>query len=159
MLKSLHKLLASKLSAQGDEQDPVVREHAIQVATGALLVELSRADFRENVVESETIYGLLKTHFELSGPEAESLLQRAEDKSDEVVSLYELTRLLNDELSEQERCHVVGLMWQVALADEHLHSHEDHLVRKVAELLYVPRSQMMRLRHEALKGVGEPGGS
>jgi len=40
-------------------------------------------------------------------------------------------------------------MWQVAFVDQHLHRYEDHLIRKVAELVYVPTVEMLRLRHEA----------
>ena len=37
-----------------------------------------------------------------------------------------------------EKQRVVEMLWQVALADRRLDKHEDHLVRRIAELLYVP---------------------
>jgi uncharacterized tellurite resistance protein B-like protein len=134
-------------SAAPDE--PRQREHAVRVATAALLVELARADFREDVVENEAIFDLLRRHFALSAEESEALMQSAEQEADAAVSLHGFTRLLNDELDAVEKARVVELLWRVGFADERLHRYEDHLVRKVAELLYVPHSEVVRLRHQA----------
>ena len=40
------------------------------------------------------------------------------------------------------------MLWEVALADEGLDKYEDYLVRKIAELLYVPHAELIRLRHK-----------
>jgi uncharacterized tellurite resistance protein B-like protein len=39
------------------------------------------------------------------------------------------------------------MLWRVALADEHLDKHEDHLVRKIAGLLYVSHADLIRIRN------------
>ena len=39
------------------------------------------------------------------------------------------------------------MLWQVALADRGLDKHEDHLVRRIAELLYVSHSDLIRIRN------------
>ena len=39
------------------------------------------------------------------------------------------------------------MLWQVALADSRLDKHEDHLVRRIAELLYVSHSDLIRIRN------------
>jgi uncharacterized tellurite resistance protein B-like protein len=69
------------------------------------------------------------------------------------VSLHGFTRLLNDELDESEKSRVIGMLWKISVADEHLHRYEDALVRKVAELLYVPHREMVRLRHSAVEEI------
>jgi uncharacterized tellurite resistance protein B-like protein len=40
-------------------------------------------------------------------------------------------------------------MWQVAFSDDHLDKYEEHLIRKVADLLYVSHSDLMRMKHQA----------
>ncbi len=42
---------------------------------------------------------------------------------------------------------MVEMLWQVALADRRLDKHEDHLVRRIAELLYVSHSDLIRIRN------------
>jgi uncharacterized tellurite resistance protein B-like protein len=130
-------------------EDAADREHGLNMIAAALMVEVARADFREDVVESERIFELLKHEFRLSPEETELLMNRATQEVDEAVSLYDFTRVMNDKLSEQEKRRVLRLMWQVAFVDQHLHRYEDHLIRKVAELVYVPTVEMLRLRHEA----------
>jgi uncharacterized tellurite resistance protein B-like protein len=151
MIKALQKIIEDALRRGEDDASGADREHAVKVATAALLIEVARADFRENVVESEAVFHALKTEFELAPKEAESLMRLAEEEADNAVSLHGFTRLLNDQLDETEKSRVIGMLWKISVADEHLHRYEDALVRKVAELLYVPHQELVRLRHNALE--------
>ena len=145
MIKLLKDLLEQALVDQAEESAD--REHALALATAALLVEIARADYRDEVVENELIFELLKSHFTLSPEEAEALLNQAADEVDHAVSLQGFTRLLHENLSEQEKLRVLEMLWQVALADKHLDRHEDHLIRRVAELLYIPHRDVIRVRN------------
>lgn len=146
MIESIKNLWGMAFSDQS--QDPVDRDHGLNLIAAALMVEVARADFREDVVESERIFELLKQEFSLTPEEAELLMNRATREVDEAVSLYEFTRVMNDKLSEQEKRQVLRLMWQVAFVDQYLHRYEDHLIRKVAELVYVPTVEMLRIRQD-----------
>ena len=145
MIKLLKDLLEQALVDQAEESAD--REHALALATAALLVEIARADYRDEVVVNELIFELLKSHFTLSPEEAEALLNQAADEVDHAVSLQGFTRLLHENLSEEEKLRVLEMLWQVALADKHLDRHEDHLIRRVAELLYIPHRDVIRVRN------------
>jgi len=45
-------------------------------------------------------------------------------------------------------------MWRVGYADQRLHKYEEHLVRKIAELLYVPHSVFISARHRVAREHG-----
>ncbi len=45
------------------------------------------------------------------------------------------------------------LLWRIAYANEALHRHEEYLVRKVADLLYVPHSAFIATKHKARKST------
>ncbi len=147
MIESIKNLWSQAFSEGPD--NPADREHGLNLIAAALMLEVARSDFREDVVESERIFELLKQEFRLTPEDAELLMNRATQEVDEAVSLYEFTRVMNDQLSEQEKRVVLRLMWQVAFVDQHLHRYEDHLIRKVAELVYVPTVEMLRLRQDA----------
>ena len=66
---------------------------------------------------------------------------------DRAVELQQFTRRLHEQLSTAEKLRVVEMLWQVALADRILDKHEDHLVRRIAELLYVSHSDLIRIRN------------
>ncbi len=132
------------------DTDPVAREQRLRVATAALLVEMSRADFDEDDVERDTARKVLSTHFDLDAAEATELLGLADSRADEAVSLHEFTNLLHQHLPVEDKHEIVRMLWSVALADARLDKHEEHLVRKVAGLLYVSHSDLMRIKHRVL---------
>ena len=149
MLRNIRELLSESLSA-GREEAPADRERALKLATATLLIEVMRADYRENLTENEMVFLQLKRYFDLSEDDAFLLVQEAEREADHAVSLQGFTRLLHERLSLEEKHAVVEMLWRVAMADEHLDKHEDHLVRKIADLLYVSHGDLIRIRNTVL---------
>lgn len=132
---------------EGTQEQAPDPGHALQLATAALLVEVTKADFEEQVAENEKTYALLKQHFDLTDEEAEALLGAGYAEAERVVSLQELTRQLHETLTEDEKVKVVEMLWEVAYADSNLHAQEDYLVRKIADLLYVPHAKLIQARN------------
>ncbi len=147
MLKKLREIFNNSL-INPDQEDPADRDHALRLATAALLIEVVRADYEEDITETEAVIRQLQTHFDLTEEETLLLVEEAAQKADHSVSLQEFTRLLHDNLSEKEKHSVIEMLWLIALADDHLDKHEDYVVRKVAELLYVTHGDLIRIRNE-----------
>lgn len=122
---------------------------AIDLATAILLIEVSRADFEQDETELASIRNLLLQHLSLCEEEVDTLLQSAHEKADQLVSLQHITRLMNEQLDQRGKVKVIELMWKVAYADGEKHHYEEHLLRKVADLLYVSHSDFIRARHQA----------
>lgn len=147
MLKALTDLFDRAFAEEGHAEQPHARRHAVQLATALLLVEVARADFSEDLVEDEKTFELLRDFFDLSPEEARLLVQEAKSEADRAASLQSFTRRLHQRLSVEEKHGVVEMLWKVALADDRLDKHEDHLVRKIADLLYVSHSDLIRIRN------------
>ena len=152
MLKALTDMFAG-LTGDAAGTD-AVSEHELQLATAVLLVETARVDYSHDDVEREAIIRLLSEHLSLSGQEIATLIENAESEADHAASLQGFTRRLHDELEYDEKQRIVEMLWQVAFADDELSKHEDGLVRKVGDLLYVSRSDQMRLREAARERSG-----
>ena len=136
-----------------DSDDTAARERAVRVATALLLIEVARADYADDYAEDETIRAALKQFFALDDAAAALLFEEARSAADRAVELQQFTRRLHEQLSLGEKQRVIEMLWQVALADERLDKHEDHLVRRIAELLYVPHSELIRIRNR-VRGAG-----
>lgn len=145
MLAKLTSLFDRSLTAA--EKDPAAREHALRVATALLLVEVARADQVADGTEATIMVASLQQFFALEEEEAAALIEEATATADHAVELQQFTRRLHEQLSTAEKLRVVEMLWEVALADARLEKHEDHLVRRIAELLYVTHSDMIRLRN------------
>jgi uncharacterized tellurite resistance protein B-like protein len=147
MLKALTDLLDRAFAEEDRAEQPHARRHAVQLSTALLLVEVARADFSEDLVEDEKTFELLRDFFDLSADEARLLVREAKSEADRAASLQSFTRRLHQRLSVEEKHGVVEMLWKVALADDRLDKHEDHLVRKIADLLYVSHSDLIRIRN------------
>ena len=145
MLRKLAALFDGAFARE--TEDPAAREHGLRVATALLLIEVAKADFADDVAEDETMLASLKQFFALDDTAAALLLEEARGTADRAVELQQFTRRLHEQLSVSEKQRVIEMLWQVALADRKLDKHEDHLVRRLAELLYVPHSDVIRIRN------------
>lgn len=152
MLKALTDLFDTALSSKV-EPAAESREHGIQLATALLLVEVARADYETDLTEDDEIVALLRASFALDDEELALLVAEARAESDHVASLQAFTRTLHEQLSVGEKHRVIEMLWRVAFADLHLDKHEDHLVRKVAGLLYVSHSDLIRIRNKVRQSV------
>ena len=121
-----------------------------QLALASLLVEMARADFDETHDEHSLIIDLLARHYDLSAAESLELLNKARAANNKAVCLFDFTRSLHNSLDAEQKIDVIRLLWKVANADNKLDKYEDYLVRKVADLLYVSDSDVIRLKHEVM---------
>ena len=121
-------------------------EHKIQLATAALLIELSRADFEQSDIETDAVISALKKSCQLADSEIESLITLANQELDQSTSLYQFTRLVNDHFDYPQKLTLIGSLWNVAYADGEVDRYEDHMIRKVSELVYVKHSDFIRLK-------------
>ncbi len=122
-------------------------EHGLRLATAALLFEMLRADDDEHPDERSAIERVLRDQFELSKEETLELSRLADQEAAEAASLYQFTGLINDHFTPEQKVSVVEMLWQVAYADGSLDPYEEALVRKIADLIYVPHRDFIRAKH------------
>ena len=128
-------------------------QHGLQLATAALLFEMLRADDDEHPDERHALEQALQKCFALSESETRQLSQLADREAAESVSLHQFTGLINRHFSPDEKIRVVEMLWQVAYADGSLDRYEEALVRKIAELIYVPHREFMQAKHRVLEAL------
>jgi uncharacterized tellurite resistance protein B-like protein len=147
MLKALTGFFEDRFG--GDTAaDTATKEQELKLATAVLLVEVARADFREDEVEIDAVADLLKERLGVARHDVERLVAEAKQKADHSASLQSFTRQLHQELTLEEKHRIIEMLWRVALADSTLDKHEDHLIRKVAGLLYISHSDLIRIRND-----------
>ena len=150
MIKQFINQVVDAISAPTrDGEDPESRDAALRSATAVLMLDVARSDHVFEESEFERVIGLVEKHFGMSPEDAAELVNAADEKAEDLVSLHEFTQLLHNNLDENEKARIVGLLWQVAYADGRLDKYEDSLVRKISDLLHVSRGRSMRLKHDA----------
>ena len=145
----MKKFLLNIIQISRIEVSEVDPDHALRVATAILLVEVVRADFLLQQSELLRLRTILQQQFALTEEELDALLEQAEQGADTLVSLQHITRLLNQNFDHAMKLRVVEMMWELVYADGEKNHYEEHLIRQVADLLYISHSEFIRARHRA----------
>ena len=146
-------MLIAKLKTlfrQAEDAQAQPHNRVLEPTCAAPMVEVARADFAVEATELDTVNALLTEQFDLAPEELVSVTERAAQQADAATCLYEFTRTLNELASAEEKRALLAMMWRVAMADDVLSRYEEHLIRKVADLLYVPHSDFMAAKQQAL---------
>jgi|TARA_R100000005_G_scaffold94241_1_gene71633 uncharacterized tellurite resistance protein B-like protein len=134
-----------------EEDSKEARQHRVQLAAAALLIETARADFTQDASEEAALEQMLSESLVLPRHEVKALIEAASTRVEEATSLYEFTRVINDHYGPEEKLTLIASMWQVAYADGNLDKYEEHLIRQVAELTYVPHQDYIRCKLAAMQ--------
>jgi len=155
MIKRLFvQVVETITSTDSSEAGAQNRETALRLATAVLMLDVARADDVFDESEFDRALKLIETHFDLPPEEAAQLVNLANEKAEDLISVHEFTQLLHEHLDEDEKAHVIALLWQIAYADGRLDKYEDSLVLKISDLIHVSRGRVMRLKHDAKLAAG-----
>ncbi len=145
MLKSIREFFERNL-APGDDGPA---RHSIELATAALLIEVVRCDAGITDDERLSVQGAVREKFGLPPEEAETLIRLAEDEVAQANDLFQFTSLINRHFTQEQKQRVIELMWRAALADARISAHENHVLRRVAELLHVAHGDYIAAKTRA----------
>ena len=146
----------SQIIEPGTRQSEADRGKALQIATAALLLEMMRMDERIAVEERNSIVATLRQQFGLDSGQLDTLLDLAEQEARQATGYYQFTSLINKTCTADQKIRIIENMWQVAMADGHLDAHELHLMRKIADLLYVGHADYVAAKQSARQKTALP---
>lgn len=126
---------------------PELTEKELQLATAALLVEVATIDRVFDDQELARLQSLLEQRFSLSRTETQQLIDEASHASNDASSLYEFTKHINEQLAENDKIKLVEGLWEIAYADQTLDKHEEHIIRRIADLIHVRHIDFIRTKN------------
>jgi uncharacterized tellurite resistance protein B-like protein len=138
------------------QQDKAGGEHALQVATAALLLEMMRMDSRIATEEREAIADSMRREFRLDDDEFTAINEVAEQAAHNAHDYFQFTSLINKNCDAAQKLRIVENLWRVAMADAQLDAHELHLMRKLADLLYVGHADYIAAKQRAREAMNLP---
>jgi uncharacterized tellurite resistance protein B-like protein len=143
MIDTLRAFLGRHLDTVIEQQDD---EQALRMAIATLLMEVARAHAGTSESEQRAVQRLIETHFALPPDVSQTIAAAAEHEAEHATSMYPLTSLINRECSQHDKREVIKMLWKVSLADGHIDRHEEHIIRRIADLLHVPHREFIRTR-------------
>ena len=131
--------------------DEVGTEQAAPMAAAMLLLEVAWADQNISDAELEATRDAVQSMFGLTHEVLQALVDRAKSAHDTAISMYPFTRAVNESLSMDDKRHLILLLWRLASADSGVDVHEEHTIRRIADLLYVSHDDFIAAKLEARK--------
>lgn len=144
MLSSIRAFFDGFLQDAGN--DARNEEERLQLACAALLVEISAADQHTGAEEKQALSTILQHTFALPPEQVEILWQLAAQESRDATSLYQFTSLINSHYGYQQKTALLSHLWQVAYADGRIDRYEEHLIRRIADLLHLSHGDFIRAK-------------
>jgi uncharacterized tellurite resistance protein B-like protein len=124
-------------------------EHKLTLTCAILMLEMIHIDEHADEAEEKEIRNILQQQFSLNDNDIEELLALALEKKHAAIDYHQFTTLINQYYSQEQKIQLVEKLWQLAYADKVIDKFEEHLVRKLAELLHVPHRHFIQAKHNA----------
>lgn len=146
MISNIKQFFASEITDPGGDE-----KHQQNLAAASLMVEVMVIDRDISDKELTAIKNIIEDQFNLKNNEIEKLLELAKDEVSEATSLYQFTRLINDQFDQKKKNDLISNLWQIAFADNVLDKHEEAIIRRIADLIHVSHSDFIKTKQAAKK--------
>ena len=117
-------------------------------ACAALLVEIAFADKEFDETEKTSLKLTLMETYAIEEADIDEIIKDAENTVAESTSLYGYTRIVNDEFEYDDKLSLLKNLWKVAYADGNLDKYEEHLIRKISDLIHISHSDYINIKLE-----------
>ena len=142
-----------KIFKTEESEKPTVDDKTSTKACIALLLETSMADEVLDESELMALKNTLQKDFQIDEDEIDELIDLAKENVEDSTSLYEFTRDINDTFDAAERVKLIESMWKIAYADGNIDKYEEHIIRKVSNLIYVAHSDFIKAKLSAKEQI------
>lgn len=156
MVKPLRGILGSlsdglqKLAGVETQEQRIARQtRQLHAAVAMLLYETARADHDVTTEDLQVANECLSELLDLGAEQARELMQEAAKPHERPTSYHPLVKAINEQFSAEQKLLLIEHMWRVAHADEDVDKYEDHLIRKISELIYVHHRDFIAAKHRA----------
>ena len=146
MIKKIKDLISNFSS-----KEEIIEESdlsSLNNACAALLVEIAFADKDFDETEKQALKQALVQTYDISESEIQEIIEDAETTVDESTSLYGYTRIVNDEFGYEDKLNLLKNLWKVAYADGYLDKYEEHIIRKISDLIHISHSDYINIKLE-----------
>ena len=142
-----------KIFQTSGSENSILDDKTSTKACIALLLETSMADEILDESELMALKNTLQKDFQINEDEIDELIDLAKENVEDSTSLYEFTRDINDNFDAAERVKLIESMWKIAYADGNIDKYEEHIIRKVSNLIYVAHSDFIKAKLSAKEQI------
>lgn len=143
------KQLLEKIREFAEDDVETDSDYLLATAAATLLMEVAWADHHISDQELAAIRAAIAARFTLDDATLDAIIEESRQHQDVSVGLQSFTRTITEAWDENTRYQLVVTMWQLAGTDDDVHRFEEHMIRKISDLLYVSHRRFIEAKREA----------
>lgn len=144
MIKSIKSFFEKNLANSTEEETRAAIVSKTELSCAALMIEVMNSDHELDEREAEEFVRVLQQSLHIKPEDLGELVELAKAEAKQATSLYEFTKLINNNYDYAQKLLLIENMWRIAFSDEKLDKYEDHLIRKISELIYVSHRDFIK---------------
>ena len=144
MFDKLKSIFDKKIEEESEQFDTV------QIAISTLMIQTAVYDGIFDEQEKTKILELIKKYFNLNEDQKLALFKIAMKVNDDSNDMQQFTRVLNDNLSEEEKLNIIEMLWKIIISDGHIDDYENALIRKISGLLYISDRDVGQIKKQLI---------
>ena len=145
MFDKLKSIFDKKIEEENEQFDTV------QIAISTLMIQTAVYDGIFDEQEKSEILELIKKYFNFNEDQKLSLFKIAMKVNDDSNDMQQFTRVLNDNLSEEEKLNIIEMLWKIIISDGHIDDYENALIRKISGLLYISDRDVGQIKKKLIE--------
>jgi uncharacterized tellurite resistance protein B-like protein len=123
----------------------------IQIATCALFIEVANADNDFKPEEKLKIISFMRSAFNLEEEYIREIMELANEKTKESISLYEFTSELNKSFTFDEKYTLMKNLWKLIFADNDMNMYEERMVKRIGGIINLDHHVVIASKLEVKK--------
>lgn len=144
MIKSIKIFFERNLANSTENESQAAIVSKAELSCAALMIEVMNSDHELDEREAEEFVRILQQSLHIKPEDLSELVELAKAEAKQATSLYEFTKLINDNYDYAQKLLLIENMWRIAFSDEKLDKYEDHLIRRISELIYISHSDFIK---------------
>lgn len=160
MIETIQSKLRDLLESLSPSPETRQRQEmaAIQLACCQLLMEAARLEATNGHQKRQLVAQAMHEQFDMPEDAVLAMVESAGRRENRLTSYFDAVKQLNRHFDLPRKAHFVEQLWRVAMVDGDIDMYEVHLVRKLADLLYVPHNDFILAKNRVLARIDTPSG-
>ena len=113
------------------------------------MAEVMAVDHDWHELEVQRIGELLQASLGLTVEESAEIVSEVLEQQQHQHDLFQFTSAINEHYSQPEKFELLKNLWRVAYADGRVDSYEEHIIRRLADLIHMPHNQFIKAKIDA----------
>ncbi len=145
-LKKIFLLDESSGNDISEKSKKIEPNEKIKIAACALFIEMAKVDGEFTEDEKNFIITEMKNLFILDDNCTDELMQLAEKRVENSVSIYEFSSIINSTFTQYQKIELLESLWRLIYRDKKLSAYEDQLIKRIGGTLNLEHKEIINAK-------------